>query len=120
MLCLGAALLPLAAMPLHLDARAPQNLVPIAALDAGNTRLRAVLMTGLLAADAAYTDPAPGAMGYPTNTYGLTRTLFNRYMSGNTKAYKCPADKYMNPTGITAGMNRLRSYSANNFIIVPV
>ena len=73
-------------------------------------------MTGLLAADAAYTDPAPGAMGYPTNTYGLTRTLFNRYMSGNTKAYKCPADKYMNPTGITAGMNRLRSYSANNFM----
>ena len=28
-----AALLPLAAMPLHLDARAPQNLVPIAALE---------------------------------------------------------------------------------------
>ena len=73
-------------------------------------------MTGLLAADAAYTDPAPGAMGYPTNTYGITRTSFNRYMSGNTKAYKCPADKYMNTSGITAGMNRLRSYSANNFM----
>ena len=28
-----AALLPLAAMPLHLDARAPQNLIPIAALE---------------------------------------------------------------------------------------
>jgi len=71
-------------------------------------------MTGLLAADAAFTDPGP--MRYPTNTYGLTRTLFNRYMAGDTKAYKCPADKYKNPTGPTAGMDRLRSYSANNFM----
>jgi len=71
-------------------------------------------MTGLLAADAAHTDP--GRMGYPTNTFGITRTGFNRYMAGNTKAYKCPADKYKNPTGPTAGMDRLRSYSANNFM----
>ncbi len=71
-------------------------------------------MTGLLAADAAKTDA--GGMGYPTNTYGITRTLFNRYMAGNFKAYKCPADKYKNPTGPTAGMDRVRSYSANNFM----
>ncbi len=71
-------------------------------------------MTGLLPADAAKTDP--GGMGYPTNTYGITRTTFNRYMAGNFKAYKCPADKYKNPAGATAGMDRLRSYSANNFM----
>ena len=28
-------------------------------------------------------------MGYPTNTFGLTRTLFYRYI-GDTKAYRCP------------------------------
>ena len=66
-------------------------------------------MTGLAAADAAYTDP--GAMGYPTNTYGLTRTIFNRYMSGNTKAYRCPTDK-----STFNGTPRVRSYSANNFM----
>ena len=71
-------------------------------------------MTGLLAADAASTDV--GYMGYPTNSYGITRTTFNRYMSGNFKAYKCPADKFKNPTGPTAGQDRLRSYSANNFM----
>ena len=57
-----------------------------------------------------------GYMGYPTNTFGLTRTIFNRYMSGNTKAYKCPADKFKNTAGPTTGMDRLRSYSANNFM----
>ncbi|TXT44838.1 MAG: hypothetical protein FD140_4804 [Limisphaerales bacterium] len=71
-------------------------------------------MTSLLPADAAYTDA--GYMGYPTNSYGITRPLFNRYMAGNFKAYKCPADKFKNPTGPTAGMDRLRSYSANNFM----
>ncbi len=71
-------------------------------------------MTGLLPADAAKTDP--GGMTYPINTYGITRTTFNRYMAGNFKAYKCPADKYQNPTGPTAGKDRVRSYSANNFM----
>ena len=71
-------------------------------------------MTGLLAADAAKTDPGP--MGYPTNAFGITRTSFNRYMAGNFKAYKCPADKFKNTSGPTAGKDRLRSYSANNFM----
>ncbi len=64
-------------------------------------------MTGLLAADAAYTDAPP--MNYPTNTYGITRTLFNKYMSGNFKAYRCPADKTM-----FNGSPRVRSYSLNS------
>ena len=71
-------------------------------------------MTSLLPADAAKTDAGP--MGYPTNTFGITRTTFNRYMAGNFKAYKCPADKFKNATGPTAGKDRLRSYSANNFM----
>ena len=73
-------------------------------------------MTGLLAADVAAGQQDPGYMGYPTNAYGITRTPFNRYMSGTVKAYKCPADKYQNPAGPTAGQDRLRSYSANNFM----
>ena len=76
-------------------------------------------MTGLTGADAVYNDPT--TMNYPSNAYGLTRTGFNRYMAGNTKAYKCPADKFKNDStvstaGATLGVDRVRSYSANNFM----
>ena len=49
-------------------------------------------------------------MGYPTNTYGLTRTTYFRYV-GDTKAYKCPSDK-----SIWNGAAKVRSYSANCFM----
>ncbi|MEQ1936449.1 MAG: type II secretion system protein, partial [Fimbriimonadaceae bacterium] len=70
----------------------------------------------LHANDMAKLDPGPNIMNYPSNSFGITRTIFNRYMAGNFKAYKCPADKFKNPTGATAGQDRLRSYSANNFM----
>ena len=69
----------------------------------------------------AYEMPGDVNPNYPSNTFGLTRTTFNRYMSGNTKAYKCPADKFKNDAtvataGSTLGVDRVRSYSANNFM----
>lgn len=54
------------------------------------------------------TDPA--GMGYPTNTFGLTRTVFYRYV-GDTKIYKCPSDK-----SVWNGKPKVRSYSANCFM----
>lgn len=53
----------------------------------------------------------PANVRYPTNTYGITRTRFNRYMAGNTKAYRCPVDKSM-----FMGSPRVRSYSLNSFM----
>ncbi len=49
-------------------------------------------------------------MGYPTNTFGLTRVDFYRYV-GNTKTYKCPADKSQ-----WNGADKVRSYSASCFM----
>ncbi len=70
---------------------------------------------------ATYEMPGDVNPNYPSNTYGLTRVDFNRYMAGNTKAYKCPADKFKNDStvataGATLGQDRVRSYSANNFM----
>jgi prepilin-type N-terminal cleavage/methylation domain-containing protein len=72
---------------------------------------------------ATYEMPDDAGMNrnYPSNTFGLTRVQFNRYMAGNTKAYKCPADKFKNDAtvataGATLGQDRVRSYSANNFM----
>ena len=59
----------------------------------------------------AYEMPGDVNPNYPTNTFGLTRTIFNRYMSGNTKAYRCPSDK-----STFNGFPRVRSYSVNNFM----
>ncbi|MBM3875593.1 MAG: type II secretion system protein [Verrucomicrobia bacterium] len=80
-------------------------------------------MFSMLAEDAAKADPgASGSaqtMNYATNTYGITRTLFYRYV-GNFKSYRCPSDKYRNEAsafaGVTLGHDRVRSYSANNFM----
>jgi hypothetical protein len=66
------------------------------------------------------TDTSP--MNYATNTYGITRTTFNRYMAGNFKAYRCPADKYQlslatEPSaGACVGQYHCRSYSINSFM----
>jgi prepilin-type N-terminal cleavage/methylation domain-containing protein len=80
-------------------------------------------MFSLLAADAAKADPGANGsapvMNYATNTYGLTRTIFYRYVN-NLKSYRCPADKYRNEAsgfaGVTLGKDRVRTYSANNFM----
>ena len=52
----------------------------------------------------------PANIGYPTNTFGLTRTPYYRYVN-STKLYKCPADKSQ-----FNGANKVRSYSANSFM----
>ena len=64
--------------------------------------------------------PDPPGMNYATNTYGLTRTLFYTYVN-STKVYKCPADKFKltsayGSAGPCLGQDRVRSYSANNFM----
>ncbi|NBV21347.1 MAG: prepilin-type N-terminal cleavage/methylation domain-containing protein [Proteobacteria bacterium] len=61
--------------------------------------------------NATYEMPGDVSPNYPTNTYGLTRTPFNRYMSGNTAAYRCPSDK-----STFNNYPRVRSFSANNFM----
>ena len=61
--------------------------------------------------NAFYYMPTDGAtMGYPTNTFGITRTLFYRYV-GDPKAYRCPSDK-----SVWNGAPKVRSYSANCFM----
>jgi prepilin-type N-terminal cleavage/methylation domain-containing protein len=62
----------------------------------------------------------PTGMNYPTNTYGLTRTRFYTYIN-NIKVYKCPSDKFKLTSayasaGACLGKDRVRSYSANNFM----
>ncbi len=76
--------------------------------------------SSMMANDAAYVDP--GAMNYPTNEYGLTRTEFYKYVN-NAKVYKCPADKFKminsavyTSAGTCLNQARVRSYSANNFM----
>jgi prepilin-type N-terminal cleavage/methylation domain-containing protein len=66
--------------------------------------------------------PDPANMNYPTNYYGLTRTVFYSYVN-STKVYKCPADKFKMEAGgaytlagACAGKDRVRSFSANNFM----
>ncbi len=52
----------------------------------------------------------PANIGYPTNTFGLTRTTYYRYVN-SVKLYKCPADKSK-----FNGADKVRSYSANSFM----
>ncbi|NBR87897.1 MAG: type II secretion system protein [Verrucomicrobia bacterium] len=71
---------------------------------------------------SGYEMPGDVNPNYATNSYGITRTLFNRYMSGNFKAYRCPADKYQlslatEPSaGPCVGQYHVRSYSLNSFM----
>lgn len=52
---------------------------------------------------------------YITNTDGITKAPFYQY-AGNLKVYKCPADNYVSPAQIAAGVSsRPRSYSMNCF-----
>ncbi|MEQ2006735.1 MAG: prepilin-type N-terminal cleavage/methylation domain-containing protein [Limisphaerales bacterium] len=60
---------------------------------------------------ASYHMPGdPANIGYPTNTFGITRTPYFRYVN-STKIYKCPADKSK-----FNGADRVRSYSASSFM----
>ena len=49
-------------------------------------------------------------MGYPTNTFGITRSRFFDYV-GDVKCYKCPSD-----WSEWKGVPRVRTYSVNCFM----
>ena len=61
--------------------------------------------------NASYHMPGdPANIGYPTNTFGLTRTPYYRYVN-STRLYRCPADKSK-----FNGADKVRSYSANSYM----
>ena len=74
--------------------------------------------SSLFPGDANQVDP--GVMNYATNTYGITRTIFYKYVN-NPKVYKCPSDKFKLTSaypsaGACLNQYRCRSFSANCYM----